>query len=235
MKRLALFAALAATLPAHAATGYYMVTTYPTEGQKTIDFKYWNAHPAGARGRNSPELGLGYNVNSRWYTELTGVWFQLDPGPLNYTATEWQNDVMLTQGQYDVDVALHSKIVLHRDATRGKSIELGPVMQTEFGRTQLNLNLFLQREIGQPRSQPVQLAYQLQVKQRLTAGFHLGVQAFGEVGKWNDWHPHALQSHRAGPAVSGDVGQFRYEAAYLMGKNSARPAKTFSMRVQYLF
>ncbi len=34
-----------------------------------------------------------------------------------------------------------------------------------------------------------------------------------------------------------DVGgrELRYEAAYLVGKNSARTAKSFTMRVQYIF
>jgi hypothetical protein len=235
MKTLAAFAALLLAVPVHAATGYYMVTTYPVEGQKSVDFKYWNAHPSGLPGRNSPELGLGYNVTSRWYTEVTAAWFQLNPGPLRYSAVEWQNDVMLTQGQYDIDVALHSKVVFNRDGARGKGVEFGPVMQTEIGRTQFNLNLFLQKDVDVARSQPVQLAYQLQVKHRFTPMVHLGVQAFGEVGEWKDWLPSSQQSHRAGPAVFGEVGKVRYEAAYLMGKNNARAAKTFSMRVQYLF
>lgn len=235
MKTFALLVALATTLPVHAATGYYMVTTYPEAGRKSVDFKYWNAHPSGVPGRNSPEIGFGYNVNARWYTELTAVGFQLNPGPLKYSATEWQNDVMLTQGQYDIDVALHTKVVFNRDSARGKGVEIGPVMQTEIGRTQFNLNLFLQRDYGVAKRQPVQLAYQAQAKHRFTTQFHLGVQAFGEVGEWNDWLPHGQQSHRAGPAIFGDIGQFRYEAAYLMGKNNARPAKTFSMRLQYLF
>jgi hypothetical protein len=235
MRILAALLLFAATAPLHAATGYYMVTTYPNVGQKSVDFKYWNAHPSGAPGRNAPELGFGYNVTSRWYTELTGVWFQLNPGPLKFTGAEWQNDFMLTQGQYDVDVALHTKVTVNRDSARGKGLEIGPVMQTEIGRTQLNLNLFLQRDYDSARRQPVQLAYQIQVKHRFTTMFHLGVQAFGEVGEWKDWLPSSQQSHRAGPAIFGDIGQFRYEAAYLMGKNNARSAKTLSMRVQYLF
>ena len=222
MKIFAFVAALAATMQVQAATGYYMVTTYPVEGQKSIDFKYWNAHPSGAPGRNSPELGFGYNVNSRWYTEVTGVWFQPQPNALRYTATEWQNDVMLTQGQYDVDVALHTKVTFNRDAARGKSYEIGPVMQTEIGRTQFNLNLFFQRDNGVS-----QRAYQAQVKHRFHPVFHLGVQAFGELA--------GPDAHRAGPAVFGEIGMVRYEAAYLMGRNGPRAAKTFTMRVQVLF
>ncbi|NRR33602.1 hypothetical protein HSX11_25835 [Oxalobacteraceae bacterium] len=77
------------------------------------------------------------------------------------------------------------------------------------------------------------------MKYRWKSWFQPGLQAFGEVGKWNDWLASDKQSHRAGPAIFGsrDIGKhaLKYEAAYLMGRNSARAAKSFTMRVQYIF
>ncbi len=60
------------------------------------------------------------------------------------------------------------------------------------------------------------------------------------MGKWNDWLPRSQQSHRAGPAVFGSLPMggrqvLRYEAAYLIGTNSAHNAKSVTMRVQYAF
>jgi len=233
---------LAAMLPqiACAETGYYLVSTYDVAGQASIDYKYWNAHYKG-RTVASPEIGFGYGVSSRWYTELTAAWIQFSGERTRHTGFEWQNDFMLTQGQYDVDVALHTLVERARRRPNGYSIEFGPVLQTEVWRTQLNFNLFFQREMDNGQHNDTQLAYQWQVRQRWKPWLSPGVQGFGEVGKWNDWLPSKEQSHRAGPALFGyvDLGtggqQLKYEAAYLFGKNSGRAANSFTMRVQYLF
>jgi hypothetical protein len=96
MKKILVLASLALLMQQQAAagTGYYLVTTYPNEGQRTIDFKYWNAKPTGKPPRSSPEIGFGYNVSSRWFTEITAQWFQLSPGSNHLAAIEWQNDFM---------------------------------------------------------------------------------------------------------------------------------------------
>jgi hypothetical protein len=223
-----------------ADTGYYLVSTYDVEGQASIDYKYWNAHYRD-RGVGSPEIGVGYGVTSRWYTEVYAQWLTIN-GNTRQVATAWQNDYMLTQGQHDFDLALHTKVEKARDSGDGYALEWGPVLQTEIGRTQFNANLFFQRDY---RVAPgggehaMELTYQLQVRHNWKPWFQPGVQAFGEVGKWNDWLPYQRQSHRAGPMVYGhrDIGkqEVKYEFAYLIGRNSARAAKSFSMRVQYIF
>ncbi|MES2152285.1 MAG: hypothetical protein V4508_21100 [Pseudomonadota bacterium] len=224
---------------ASAGTGYYLVSTYPNEGERTVDFKYWNAKPSGRPPRSSPELGLGYNVNGRWFTEVSASWFQLSPGSNKLSALEWQNDFMLTQGQYPIDVALHSTIERDQD-THGLGLEIGPVFQTEIGRTQLNLNLFFERDYRVEEVTEVDFKYQWQVRQHWMRKLDVGLQGFGELGKWNDWLPRAQQSHRAGPALFGswDTGaheQLKYEAAYLIGKNSGHTAKSVTLRLQYAF
>jgi hypothetical protein len=235
----ALFAVLGPAA-AHAETGYYLVSTYDVEGQTSVDFKYWNAR---YRGRTVavPELGIGYGVTSRWYTELSGARVYIN-GATKFAGTEWQNDFMLTQGQYDVDVALHTAIERPRDGDEGYGFEWGPVLKTDVGRIQLNANLFFQRHYRVPVPDPdnhTELAYQLQMKYRWKPWFQPGLQVFGEVGPWNDWLASDKQSHRAGPAIFGsrDIGkhELKYEAAYLLGRNSARAAKSFTMRVQYIF
>lgn len=238
-KRLAVLLMLASPL-ALADTGYYLVSTYDVEGQASIDYKYWNAHYKGFTTA-APEIGFGYGVTSRWYTELYAQWFQFNGGGKKWAETAWQNDFMLTQGQYDFDLALHTKVTKARDSADGYALEAGPVLQTEIGRTQFNANLFFQRDVRVEGGgeHPLELTYQLQVKHHWKPWFQPGVQAFGEVGKWNDWLPYRQQSHRAGPAVLGhvDIGkqELKYEFAYLIGRNSARAAKSFSMRAQLIF
>lgn len=224
-----------------AEPGLYFVSLYDVEGQTSIDFKYWKAHYRGQKV-SSPDIGIGYGVTSRWYTELYGAWEKEDGGANHFEELAWQNDYMLTQGQYDVDVALHTKIERPRDRSEGYEFEWGPVMKTDIGRTQLNANLFFQRayrvKVAEGENHTA-LAYQLQAKYRWKSTFQPGIQAYGEVGQWNHWLPSHEQSHRAGPAVFGSrefgTHELKYEAAYLIGRNEGRSAKTFSMRAQYIF
>lgn len=238
--RLAALAALAVAQQASAETGYYLVTTYPDEGQRAVDFKYWASRLDGKPLLAAPEIGLAYNVTSRWYTELTVVGFKRGAGSTHLVAAEWQNDFMLTQGQYPFDLAFHTNVERATDGSGEIGIEYGPVLQTEVGRTQFNFNVFLQRELHAEEREPTELAYQWQVKYRWKEKLQYGVQGFGEVGEWNHWLPRAQQSHRAGPALFGTwhLGgkqEIRYEAAILAGKNSAVRGKTFSTRIQYVF
>ncbi|WP_374581803.1 hypothetical protein [Pseudoduganella sp.] len=219
---------LAGLLPlvASAETGYYLVSVYDVEGQASIDYKYWNAHYKNSRNVASPEIGVGYGVTSRWYTELTAQWVQFDGRQTRHTGVEWQNDFLLTQGQFDVDVALHTLVERARRRDKGYVVEIGPVLQTQVWRTQLNLNLFWQREFDNGLRNATELAYQWQVKQRWKPWLAPGLQGFGE---------RRAHSHRAGPAIFGEIGRVKYEAAYLFGRNSGRAANSFTMRVQYLF
>jgi hypothetical protein len=86
----------------------------------------------------------------------------------------------------------------------------------------------------------MEIKYQWQVRYRWMPRLQFGAQGFGEMGKWNHWLPRDEQSHRAGPALFGtwDLGgerEWKYEAAYLIGTNSARNAKSVTMRIQYAF
>jgi hypothetical protein len=234
-------ALLAGPLPqACAGTGYYLVSTYDVEGQKSVDFKYWNADYKHSASVSSPELGFGYGVTSRWYTELSAVWIRLHGRSDRLAELEWQNDYMLTQGQYAFDLALHTSVGRSNSGPHSYSVEIGPVLQTEVWRTQFNFNAFLQRDYRTGEPEQTQLVYQWQVKQRWKSWLQPGIQGFGEVGKWNDWLPEKKRSHRLGPALFGSrelgAGQeLKYEAAWLVGRNSARTAKSFAMRVQYIF
>lgn len=243
MKRTLACAALALITysDAFAETGYYLVTTYPNEGQRSIDFKYWNAKAPGLPPVSSPEIGFGYNVTSRWYTELTAQWFRASPGSDHLAGIEWQNDWMLTQGQYPFDLALHTNVERSEGSEHEIGLEFGPVFQTEIGRTQLNFNVFFSRDYRAAESEPMQIAYQWQVRYHgRSRKLQFGLQGFGEMGKWNDWLPRKEQSHRAGPAIFGSVDlgdprEWKYEAAYLIGTNNARTARSVAMRIQYAF
>lgn len=226
--------------PAQADPGYYLVTVYEDVDRARIDYRYWTVAPKGGDEVVWPEIGIGYGVTPRWYTELFTSYIgssfaQSQPSTLN-----WQNDFLLTQGQYDVDVALHTNLVIDQTGANASALEFGPVLQTDVGRVQLNGNLVFEQALNGPSGQVPQLKYQWQVKYRWNAALHTGIQGFGELGQWNQWAPDSRQSHRWGPVVSGSwtlTGQqsIEYQAAYLRGRVYTMDADMLSIRLQYRF
>ena len=167
-------------LSARGDPGYYVVTPYDNESLRWVDLRYWTVQQHAGTQVVWPELGLGYGVSSRWSTELFVSWEgsrieAVRPGTLN-----WQNDVLLTQGELPLDIALHTQWIRDADPPHQRALEWGPLLQTNVGRTQLNLNLILARELGGPSTRPTQLKIQWQVRHHTWPSVHLGLQGFAD-------------------------------------------------------
>ncbi|MDH3461956.1 MAG: hypothetical protein OEM00_13505 [Burkholderiaceae bacterium] len=231
---LALYCAAAAGDP-----GYYVVTAYSNPGLRTADFRYWTVKQPGSAEVIWPEIGLGWNVNGRWYTEVLASYIGSSKFATRLSTLNWQNDLLLTQGQYPFDLALHTLLVIPEKSTSANLFEFGPALQTDIGRTQVNANVFFERSMGAPSSKPTQLKYQWQLRYRWKPWLHFGAQGFGEPGPWDHWSPRDAQSHRLGPAVFGTLpagaGSFAWQAAYLTGSTYAKHGKMFTMQVKYEF
>lgn len=226
--------------PAIADPGYYLITAYDNTGQVNIDYRYWTVKAPRSAEVIWPEIGIGYGVNSRWYTAVLASYIGSDRFSTRLSSLNWQNDFLLTQGQYIIDVALHTQLINNRGRAGGQVLEFGPVLQTDVGRTQLNANLVFERGLGDGPPARTQLKYQWQAKYRFSQALHLGLQGFGELGPWNAWSAGRDQSHRAGPMVSGTLPlgstqAFKYEAAYLIGSVYGREGNMFALRLQYVF
>jgi hypothetical protein len=226
--------------PAHADPGYYLVTVYEDEGKVRLDYRYWTVTFQGADEVVWPEVGIGYGVTKRWYTELFASYIGPNTAHAKPSTLNWQNDFLLTQGQYDVDVALHTNLVIDQAGVNANAMEFGPVFQTDVGRVQLNGNLIFEQSLGAPSGRPPQLKYQWQAKYRWNAALHTGVQGFGELGDWNHWSASSNQSHRWGPVVSGSwtlpgKKSVEYQAAFLKGTVNSSASDMVSIRFQYLF
>lgn len=244
MRRLRLTRTLAAALAlgggaAVADPGYYVVTVYDDPGLKTIDYRYWTVRARDASATVTwPEVGFGWNINGRWYSEIIASWIGSSQFATRLETLNWQNDVLLTQGQYPFDLAVHTLLVRPQLPAEGWALEIGPVFQTDIDRTQLNLNLVFRRGFG-ALAGPTELSYQWQLRYRWLSWLHFGAQGFGELGPWDHWDPGHEQSHRAGPALFGKVpvgpGTIAWQAAYLTGKTYGRRGEMFTMRVKYDF
>lgn len=225
---------------AQAYPGYYVVTVYDNQGEKSLDFRYWTIKYPGRSATIWPELGFGYGVTSRWYTELYASYIGTSGSNLSLDTWNWQNDYLLTQGQYPFDLALHSNLAREHDSQDGYTLEIGPALQTEVGRLQLNGNVLLERVLRSENNGTAQLQYQWQAKYRWKPALEFGLQGFGELGDWNHWSPRSRQSHRAGPALFGSLPMgaaqtLKYQAAYLIGSIYGRHGNMLSLRLQYVF
>ncbi len=225
---------------AWADPGYYLVAVYEDTGKVHVDYRYWTVQRKGGSEVVWPEIGMGYNVNARWYTELLMSYIGPSFSSSVPSTLNWQNDFLLTQGQWEVDIALHTLLVRDQESASGNALEYGPVLQTDVGRVQLNGNLIFEKSLAPGNTAAPQLKYQWQAKYRWSQRLHTGLQGFGELGPWNQWLGADRQSHRWGPVVGGalplsEKQRLEYQAAYLTGSVYGRAADMLSVRVQLVF
>ncbi len=206
--------------------GYYLITPYSQPGQAALDLRYWTVKSEGEPIYYWPEVGLRYGVNSRWTTELLVGFDGPTLGSQYLNGWNWQNEILLTQGQYPFDIALHLQAI--HSPEDGNMLQWGPVFQTELGHTQLNFNLVFEHGY-QAGSGPTRLKYQWQALYRIAPGWRAGVLGFGELGPWSNWSDR--QSHRAGPTLQIGFPSFDIHAGYLFGKVYGGKADMFTANV----
>ena len=241
-----LLGAVALGLPfvAHAGPSDYVYEPAVEYGEREIDFKAGTSKLRNDEGRESAaSLGFGYGATQWWFTEAY-LKYHHEPGNHHqYDAFEWENKFQLTEhNQYFVDVGLITEFEAPRHE-EGYEFKVGPLFQGDAGPVRWNANLLFEKVFrGSPDEEhPTEMGYQLQARYSLRQGFDVGVQAFGEMGKWNHWEPSREQNHRLGPAVFGKVrlGEGReaikYNAAWLHGVTDGAPKDTFRLQAEYEF
>jgi len=235
------FSALAVVLiagPAHADPGYYLLTPYDREGLVTLEARYWTVKAHGRPERTWPELAAGYGVNSRWTSTLLASWVGRTGRATKQSTLNWQNTVLLTQGESAWDAALHLQWIKGRNG-QPDATEYGLLLQTELGPVFANANAIVERP-ARPTGQPAALKLQWQLAQRVAPGLRAGLLGFDELGPVDHWSPHAQQSHRAGPALewvraSAERGGIKLQAAWLEGRTYGRSGHMASLRAASSF
>jgi hypothetical protein len=222
----------------------YIYTPSVDYGEREVDIKF-GAAPAsnGLQRAQGASIGLGYGAGEHWFTEVYLKQERL--GSQNANLAEWENKFQLTEtGEYPVDVGFITEIEAPLSARAAWEIGAGPLLQTEFGKVQLNGNLIFRRAFGKPDETGIpyatNLSYQWQAKYRWTSSLEYGLQGIGGMGRWNNWSSQSSQGHIAGPAIMGKLPlgnrqTLRYNAAWLIGISHAAPNNTFRMQVEYEF
>lgn len=221
----------------------YVYTPDVEYGEREIDVKYGTeAPPDGVRAFGA-SVGMGYGAAEYWFTEIY-LKREAEAG-IGVTLAEWENKFQLLEtGKYPIDLGIITELETPVSGSAPNEIKVGPLLQTEFGRVQLNANLLFERDFGQAGQSNAQFTtnflYQWQVKYRLQPAFEFGAQGLGEMGEWNHWADSSVQVHKAGPAVFGKISfghreAIRYNAAWLLGTSPAAPNNTFRVQVEYEF
>jgi hypothetical protein len=228
---------------AFAGAADYIYTPAVEYGEKEIDFKLGAASTLAGNRSQGASLGYGYGAKEYWFTEV--YLKQEREGSAIANIAEWENKFQLTNtGEYPVDLGLITELEAPLSAVAPWEFKFGPLLQTEFGKIQLNGNLLFERAFGNtdPSGVPyaTNFSYQWQAKYRWMPVLEYGLQGFGDMGKWNHWDPQTQQNHRIGPAVFGKFAlgnrqAIRYNAAWLFGTSDAAPNHTFRLQVEYEF
>lgn len=246
MKYVAAVAAAAAVLCAQnakAGPADYVFLPNVEYGEREIDLKFGSASKKdGEPGLTAGSIGFGYGATQRWFTELYVKYNKEGSEDARFDAWEWENKFQLTEtGQFPVDIGFITEIERPKDHAEGWEFKWGPLFQKEFGKLQLNANLLFERHYRTEESSNTEMGYQFQAKYRWLPQLEYGLQAFGEMGKWNDWEKAGDQNHRVGPAIFGKIGglsdrhAIKYNAAYLIGTTSHTPDHTFRLQTEYEF
>ncbi|MEO8343246.1 MAG: hypothetical protein ABI536_05450 [Gallionella sp.] len=236
-----LFAGIVCAQNVFASPADYVYTPAVEYGEQEVDFKFGATSPLAGSRAQAASFGYGYGAKEYWFTE---VYLKQERSGSNVTnLAEWENKFQLTEtGQYPVDVGLITELEAPLSANASWEFKLGPLLQTEFGKLQLNGNLLFEHAFGKADESGVpystNFSYQWQAKYRWQPVLEFGVQGFGDMGKWNDWNTPAV--HRIGPAIFGKFAlgnrqAIKYNAAWLLRASSVAPASTLRMQIEYEF
>lgn len=218
----------------------YVVTPNVEYRERELDFKIGSAG-SGPNRASAASLGFGYGATERWFTEFYVKYNRAGAEATRFDAFEWENRFQLTEpGRFPVDLGMLIELERPQDRAEGYEVRLGPLLQTDWNRWQFNFNVLLERHFRSADVATTELGYQLQARYLAAGNVDFGLQAFGEVGRWNHWAHTDAQNHRAGPAVFGKVNlggrhAIKYNAALLFGLTSAAPNHTLRAQVEYEF
>lgn len=225
----------------HAGPSEYVFTPSVTYGEKEIDFKYGTLKKPDEDRVSAGSIGYGVGVTQTWMTELYVLYKRADGEKTKFDAWEWENKFQITSpGEYPVDTGFVIEIERPQDRSEGYEITFGPLLQSEFGKLQINANFLLQHNFRAAEDNPYRLNYQWQTKYRWLPQFEFGAQGFGDMAQFRGSAPAPEKEHRLGPAifgkyVTGARQAIKYNAAFLFDVGGGNRGNTFRTQMEYEF
>ncbi|PVZ89387.1 hypothetical protein C9426_03710 [Serratia sp. S1B] len=230
------------TTAAYADPSDYVRTPTVEYGEHEIDFKAGVQRNRDGSSESAYSIGYGFTPTPWWFTEMYAKYAKPAGESTNFDAWEWENRFQLTEtGKYPVDVGFLLEVERPQDRAEGYELTYGPMFQTLWNQYQFNFNVLFQRHVHASEVFDTELHYQMQVK-RLgnTEKLDWGVQAFGNVGQWDNWRSSSKQEFKIGPALFGKIKTgtkqaISWNTALLAGTNNATPNTTLRLQMEYEF
>lgn len=188
------------------------------------------------------KLGAGHGFTSWWFSEVYAEIVR-SPGSSDYTleSYEWENLFRLTEpGKYWVDAGFLMEYSHARESGNPDKLELTPILQKQFDRQLLTLNVTFEHETGSNASHDTDLEFAWQYRWLGRRTLDFGIEGYGHLGEATHWDRAKDQHHNLGPAL---FGKFRttshsalaYKLAMLFGVTEATPAVTLAGSMEYEF
>jgi len=192
----------------------------------------------GVDGAQAHKLELEFAPTWFWLTELIGKWEEEPGAGLENTEFAWENVFQLfEQGRFAVDAGLLVEYAHSMESGGEDVLELGALLQKEFGPSQMRFNLVAERELRSAAE--TELGYAMQYRWRRDPRLEPGMEIYGELGEFGEFGSLEEHGHEAGPALFGRVplgrGALRYEAAWLIGLTDEAAAQTVRFLLEYEF
>lgn len=226
--------------PARAGSpAQYIFSPEVEQGEWEIDSKAGISRDRAGRSRWAGSLGVEYGLTRWWGSEVTLNFGREPGGNTRIDGLEWENRFQLwsaADGRSVVGWLFEAERARERD--EGVELRYGPLLQRRFGAWQANLNLLLERRVRSDDPEPTTFHYQWQWRRPRASGWDLGLQGFGDLGRWDRWAPRREQSHILGPVLFGRFGDDEspaYEIGWLFGTGGAAPRHTLRLQAMVPF
>lgn len=217
----------------------YIFSPIVEQGELEIDSKAGVAHDREGSTYWSGSIGVEYGLTDFWSAELTLNVGRRPGESSGVDSLEWENRFQFTPHDdrpYVIGGLLEIERARHRD--EGWEFRFGPLLQFHAGPRQFNLNLLFERQADAREKEPTQFGYQWQFRPQREAAFDVGLQGFGELGRWDHWSPRREQSHILGPtifATLGDDDDPAIEVGWMFGTGGAAPRHTLRLQAMIPF
>lgn len=144
-------------------------------------------------------------------------------------------------GKHWADFGAMVEVEHPRVWTQGWYLTLSPMLQTEFGALQVNVNPMITKIVGGPEyGSATQLGFQYQFKYRTFGSLAYGIQGFGYGKSWVAANILFNRWNNVGPAVFGSIPlrsgrSIDFDAGLLFGTSNDAPRRTVRAEVEYQF
>lgn len=233
------FAGTAAAEAANPAA--YIFSPQVEAGMREIDSKAGLARDRQGRSYWAASLGLEYGFTDWWAAEATLNFGRAVGEQSAVDSLEWENRFQLTPNDGGPWViGLLFEVERARERGEGWELRYGPLLQRRWGEQQLNLNLLFERRLRAEAAQaPTRFGYQWQWRGQREAAFDIGLQGFGDLGRWDHWASRRGQSHILGPTLFLQLGDDEddpaVEIGLLLGTGGASPKQTLRLQAMVPF